>query len=161
MLLPTTRTAWTRPSKARKQATAARPPRQSSTGPETKMTPLARPVGAESSPIKREDVVSSSLFGEGDERRVRVVHGNVRVLVHQGATARQAPAGRRNEEGPATNEELQAGLLTPADSPQQIHGFGQNRLRTQENPLEGFKESGAFLVVTVVTVQNGDQRSRI
>lgn len=110
---------------------------QALSGHHAERFPFSDSVDLKSFPIEGEDIADSRIFGQGYEGRVSEIHGYVLVLCHQSLAPLKRHPSHWNENGGATDEQFQTGLLTPRALSKQMHCLCEYRLRAQQETPKG------------------------
>jgi hypothetical protein len=121
----------------------------------------ADPIDPEVTPVRREDEIRPHLLGEDDQAGVRVVHGEIGILIEKLASTAQRGHRRGYQHGTAAQDEIEAGLPASPGASQKMRGFGQDRFRADHRPFPGVEEAAALLVILLAPVEETDEGAGI
>src|SRR5262245_21975916 len=118
-------------------------------------------VDPEVAPVRRQDELSLELLGEDDERRVREIHRQVSIGVHQVATSPKGRGRRGNEHRATFEEEAATRLRAALDAAEQVRCLRQHGFGADDRTFPSFEEAGERLVPGLASIEQRDQTAGV
>ena len=132
-----------------------------SVGNDVEPPAAADSVQGEISAVRGEHEIGPSLFGQGDEGGIGIVHGEARVLLDELASATQRSGRGVDHDGAASQEEIDTGGASSSGSSAQVSRLRENGLRAEHRPGPRLEEPHARSMLALIPVEQRDERSRV